>query len=383
VTVRHPDAELLAQPAGIGDKRGMCHVAATPLALGIALILLAGCSLVVGQDEVPACVSAADCPNGGPCVEGACALAAVDAGGGAPRDPDFGGPVDASPPPADATGLPADADALRVDVGPPADAARSLPDAAPPIDAAPPPIDAAPPPIDAQVCFPEPETCDGTDEDCDGRVDEDAPCGAYVQDHCAIILGWSDVGDFGTDVRDAWAACPRTLKDDEGEGRCNTTRGDGRFRRVTIPGDANGSDHVGVAFRCDDDGRPGLAAWFETHCAVFLGWADNGRAPPDGPTWGDCPDALTGGGDLRCTSSGFDRRFRPMRLAGDVDDNDDFAVAFLCRDDAQPERAATVAGQVEVRFGWAEGFAIPADGAAQWLSVCPGLGVALRAVDGR
>ncbi|MCB9535322.1 MAG: hypothetical protein H6704_03590 [Myxococcales bacterium] len=157
-----------------------------------------------------------------------------------------------------------------------------------------------------------------------------------------------------------------------GDVRCTTTQGDGRFVRMDLDGDVDDNDQLAVAFRCADPDFPALASWAQTNCAVFLGWADSNRGPADSDTWGLCPGAISGVGDLRCTSSGFDGRFRAMTLGGDVDENDDLGIAFVCRDAADPVRAAAFAQSVAVHIAWAPNSQGPADGAEQWTPQCPG-----------
>jgi hypothetical protein len=60
-----------------------------------------------------------------------------------------------------------------------------------------------------------------------------------------------------------------------------------------------------------------------------------------------------------------------MPLRGDVDDNDGFSIAFRCIDDGEPERAAGLAGAVEVFLGWTESVARLGPNGNEWGS-CPG-----------
>jgi hypothetical protein len=216
------------------------------------------------------------------------------------------------------------------------------------------------------------ETCNGLDDDCDGLVDPAPTCGAFLASRCRVWLGQADNGNLNVAVSDSFGDCPGESSDGWGSVRCTSTRGDERFRSLDLSGDVNDDDRLGVAFTCGDAGAPALAAYIQTHCAVYLGHADNNAGPADDAAWGPCPNGLNGElAGLRCTSSGYDGRFRPMALVGDVDENDDLAIAFVCRDAADPERARAMAASAEVILAWARNLPSASDGGAGW-GDCPG-----------
>lgn len=255
-----------------------------------------------------------------------------------------------------------------------ADDAAAVGDAQPPgIDAAPMPADAGPMPVDAAPgCPMAPEICNGRDEDCDGVVDEEAGCGRWIESHCRIGLGWADENRGPAGPAASWWTCPPAERDmSDGNVRCTMTRRDGRYVKLDLNGDVDGNDQLALSFDCTDAALPELADYAATHCAVFLGWADNNRGSDNAVVWGDCPQALQGGGDLRCTSSGFDRQFRALTTGGDVDENDDLGIAFICRDPANQARAAALQASVQVELAWASGNQGPADGAERWTDSCP------------
>ncbi len=218
------------------------------------------------------------------------------------------------------------------------------------------------------------EVCNGQDDDCNGTIDDHGACGPWVQAHCRVYLGWADNRNGPAGVSASWGPCPGQAEgrvgDDVG---CGSTRGDGNFLNLDLNGNVNDDDQLGVALICDDLGDVALADWTSTHCALFLGHADDARGPADGSaTWGACPDAEVGNaGELHCTSTGFDRRVRPLNLRGDVDDNDELGVAWLCRDPADAARAAAVQAAVEVFFGQADENLGPPQGSPTW-GACPG-----------
>ncbi len=296
--------------------------------------------------------------------------AVVDGGALDVRDPDLGlydgplpdgprvdvpwydmaldGPADASP-----DGLSLDGPGLD---GPSGDG--PAPDApgpdGPPPDAQRPdgPLPDGPPP-DVPPCVPAEEACTGVDDDCDGLVDEGGVCGPYVASHCRVWLGWADVHQAPREPAAAWGGCPAEERDGGGETRCAGTRFDSWFRRFGIQGDVDENDWLGVAFTCADDARPDLAAWVEASCSVALTHADNGR-DPDGLDPRGCPVLEAGdadGPDPRCVRSAGDGLFHPMRLRGNVGSDDSFGVAFVCTDDLDPARAASVEGSAEVFLG--------------------------------
>lgn len=243
-------------------------------------------------------------------------------------------------------------------------------------DAAPILDDAGPQPRDAETpdagCEGRDETCNARDDDCDGAIDEGAICGAWLERACRVTLGWADNGRGPAGVSPTWSTCPAADRQMAGDLRCTTTPDDGGFARMDLDGDVDENDQLGVRFDCTDPDQPALAEWTRTHCAVFLGWADNNRGLDDSAFWGACPNSLSGGGLLRCTSSGYDGQFRAMDLDGDVDENDDLGVAFVCGDDADPARALSMQGSAEVHLAWASGNQGPEDGAEAWTPACPG-----------
>ena len=222
-------------------------------------------------------------------------------------------------------------------------------------------------------CGPEPaEVCDGLDNDCDGTGDNHGACGPYVQGACRVIVGWSDndAGPGGA-ARD-WGVCPGQESGDTGDVRCVSTRRDGLFAHLDLNGDVDDNDRLALAFQCDDGGNPGLAAYIDTHCAVYLGYADNNAGPEGTVSWGACPPSLNSDiNGLRCTSSGYDRLFRKINLEGDVDSNDDFAVALKCSDPADPGRAAALQQSIDFFMGWADLNAGPPTGSISF-GPCPG-----------
>ena len=125
---------------------------------------------------------------------------------------------------------------------------------------------------------------------------------------------------------------------------------------MPLGGDVNGDDKFAFSLHCDDAADDATSDYIETHCAFFVGHADNNGGARDGAlAWGACPnDVASNSGPLHCTSTGFDRRFRPLRMQGDVDDNDDLGVAWICRDAADPDRAAALTATVEVFVGLAD-----------------------------
>ena len=223
-------------------------------------------------------------------------------------------------------------------------------------------------------CGPEPaEVCNGQDDDCDGQIDNQGACGPYVQSRCRLFLGWADLDRGPVGASANWHECPGS-DGAYGDGiRCVGTRRDGQFTKLDLAGDVDGNDRLAVAFLCDDAAQPEVARWVETHCAVFLGYADNDRGAENVAAWGACPPAINSDvPGLRCTSSGFDRLFRKINLEGDVDGNDELAVAFMCRDDNQPTRAASVQRSVDVFLGWADVDRGPLTGSPTW-GACPAL----------
>ena len=223
-------------------------------------------------------------------------------------------------------------------------------------------------------CGPEPgETCNGIDDDCDGLTDNHGVCGPYIQSTCRWFVGWSDENTGPGGISNAWGECP--FNSDKWYGdriRCLGTRRDGLFMQLDAAGDVDGNDRFAFAFHCDDGGNPGLADYIQTHCAVYLGYSDNNGGPDGTVSWGQCPPAVNSEANgQRCTSSGFDRNFRKMNLEGEVDGNDDFAVAFKCVDAVDPGRAWSLQQSADFFMGWADSNRGAGDGAAGW-GTCPG-----------
>ncbi len=74
---------------------------------------------------------------------------------------------------------------------------------------------------------------------------------ALAQRAVSVWLAWFDRVEFLTDPEpDAvatWGECPGVPLDDTGDRRCASTRGDGRFHRFRLGGEADGADMVGIA----------------------------------------------------------------------------------------------------------------------------------------
>ncbi len=221
-------------------------------------------------------------------------------------------------------------------------------------------------------CGPVPaEICDGVDNDCNGTIDDGRVCGPYVQQRCRLFVGWADDRTGPNGASAVWDQCPARDRDLAGQQRCTGTRRDGRFARIQTGGDVNGDDQFAPALICDDAANPALARYVQTHCALYWGHADREQGPDGSPSWGPCPGVLGGdNGTLRCTSSGFDGNFRALVTTGDVNDDDDFGFAWICRDGADPGRAAGLQSAVQVFVGWADSERGPPDGSATW-GPCP------------
>ncbi len=216
------------------------------------------------------------------------------------------------------------------------------------------------------------EVCNGVDDDCDGVIDGGRVCGPYVQQRCRLFVGWGDSRAGPNGASPVWDRCPAVDRDLAGNVRCTGTRRDGRFARIQVDGDVNGDDQFAPALLCDDGGDPALAAYIQSHCALFWGHADREQGPDGSPAWGPCPGVLNGdNGRLRCTSSGYDGDFRAFVTVGDVNDDDDFGFAWICRDPDDPARAAALQSAVAVYVGWADSERGPPDGSATW-GPCPG-----------
>jgi hypothetical protein len=226
-----------------------------------------------------------------------------------------------------------------------------------------------------------PEVCNGLDDDCDLEPDDDADCTDYMVAHCRAWLVWSDVDQIGA-LSESWDRCPAQFEDEDGSVRCVATaplaaQATTGFWDIHPTGEVNTDDRLGIRFSCQDpEGLPDVAAWLQDHCEIVLGWADNdGGAPNNSPTWGPCPEADGGDrGAQRCISSGRDGRFHSMLLGGIADDNDDYGIAFLCRDQAAPRRAAAAQGAVAYWLAFDKDGQPSRDGAATW-DQCPAVAI--------
>jgi hypothetical protein len=220
---------------------------------------------------------------------------------------------------------------------------------------------------------PEDETCNGQDDDCDGSVDEGRVCGAFIAGHCRAWLGIANA-DTRVNVPSAtWSECnDQNDTDHGGRARCVGTRLNERFRQLPTGIDVNSNDQMGLRWTCDDDQLPQVANWVETHCAIYLGHADVNGGENDPATWPPCPGQDEGNaGATRCTSSGRDGLWHALDLVGDVNQDDDFAIAFQCRDDADPDRADGASEAVQIVLGWArDQRRAPDDNSETWAG-CP------------
>jgi hypothetical protein len=208
---------------------------------------------------------------------------------------------------------------------------------------------------DAVPRNPTAEACNGLDDDCDERVDEERSCGEYVRDQCHVWLGWAQFGAGPAAPSVNWGACPDEGASIRANLRCTGSTPDEQLRFLTLADnyELSADDQLAFAFTCDDEMSPLVAQWLETRCAFFIGHAAGEDAPDAVDEWGDCPASLAGPDPLACTSSGRDGLFHTLGFRDVVDEDDHFALAFICTDPAQEDRAANVTDAVQVRFAWA------------------------------
>ena len=123
--------------------------------------------------------------------------------------------------------------------------------------------------------------------------------------------------------------------------------------------------------RVVDDGDV-CGAFVQARCRLWAGWADSDLGPTNAsPTWYDCPPADESEGDnLACTSTRGDGRFARLGLNGNVDGDDQLALALTC-DDTPDGVGAWVQSKCQVFLGHADENNGAADGAAAW-GGCPG-----------
>jgi hypothetical protein len=220
------------------------------------------------------------------------------------------------------------------------------------------------------------EACDGLDDDCDGEIDDGAPCGIYIGRQCRVWLVWADV-DGGAYDADTWGDCPQANQDEVDPLRCTSTQylpasPANMFWDLHVTGGVDSNDRLGVRFSCADTGNEALAAWYQSHCAVYLGWADINLGADNAASWVGCPaqNADSTNPSQHCVSSGFDGRFHAMNLGGVVGGDDDLAIAFMCRDPAAPNRATAAQAAVNVWLGFDGNGGPVRDGSATW-DRCP------------
>ena len=215
-------------------------------------------------------------------------------------------------------------------------------------------------------CVPQPEErCGGEDDNCNGVIDDGAVCAQLIAQQCRAWLGWT-TREIPS-PSDTWGTCPQSpeLADDLSCNRSGTLAEP--FGQVDLFGDLDAADdRLGVLFGC----MAGNAAvnYVADHCALYLGVARAETAPPDAAaSWSACPQAPTGGSPNAACTSGDDR-FRPMPLPIDLDEGAVLGVAFHCIDVLDPERAAAMAGTIEVLVAWADDSAAP--GELDWNAIC-------------
>ncbi len=294
---------------------------------------------------------------------------AGDTGGGVGADPGAGGSTRDGGSAGRDTGaggvatdaLPTGGGFIKPDahVTPIPDAGGAPPDAGP---TTPPPDAAPPPPCVVPPEGPVPETCNGLDDDCNGAIDDLARCGDFVAEHCRAWLVWADQAMPAAGA--VWGACPEQSEDyspwHDQNVVCNSSHGDGDFHPVPFAGNVDATDMLGVGLTCDPAAGP-VSAWVQAHCRVYVGQVDVAGTdvlPDDTELWGGCPAANEGVDAVsRCVGSGGDGQFHAMSLAGDVNSDDRFAIAFRCEappgeGDAGAQRAAMHTAAVRVYLGF-------------------------------
>ncbi|MCB9529117.1 MAG: hypothetical protein H6701_12185 [Myxococcales bacterium] len=213
-------------------------------------------------------------------------------------------------------------------------------------------------------CRPRPEQlCDGLDNNCDGVVDDGPACADAILRDCRVTLGWAtrpiDSPSF------TWGTCPGA-PELAADLSCNSASA-GDFGELQLGGDLDADgDRLGVRFGCLSV-VPGVV-YTAARCRLYLGVARAESAPPDGAaSWSGCPAApVAGDADAACTSG--DGEFRPMPIPFDLDEGAVLGAAFRCDDPTDPDRAAAMAGAVEVFIAWAD--STVDDPAIDWEAVC-------------
>jgi hypothetical protein len=213
----------------------------------------------------------------------------------------------------------------------------------------------------AQAGDPGDEICNGFDDDCDGSVDEafgdavGSVCGPWIAEHCRVWLGWKGNVGAGMPVSNDWGACPVDPRSVEDRVSCVSSNADSEFHGIVIGERMDDNDWLGLRFECD--GVP-VGDWIEQNCGVALAYIDsdvNGAFA--GMQAAACGDRSDGGADneARCISTSGDTRFHPLQTRGDVNDHDQFSLAFYCAAD-EPERARAelVQSGVEIFLGLEE-----------------------------
>jgi hypothetical protein len=163
------------------------------------------------------------------------------------------------------------------------------------------------------------EICNGLDDNCDDVIDNQGACGSYIESHCQLFLGWSDLDLLDSGLHLSVGGCPDMNRQGEGFVLCLGTEGQGRIRTLRLPS-GWGTDHndtMGFMFRCADDdiGTAAAAQWIQAHCQATLAFAANERIDAVSDTWGPCPGQRDGiEGNRRCASTGPNEHFNLMSL---------------------------------------------------------------------